>query len=72
MVVEEPFGSFAIDEVTKMVRDLQIAQPKRNSGGPQVWQPAFLGRCMWYENPITKEENVMSSKRLYEEMWFTL
>ena len=35
-VVEGPAGGSAIDELTKMVRDLQIAQARRNDGDPQV------------------------------------
>ena len=51
-VVEGSSGGSAIDELTKMVRDLQIAQARRESGGPpQDRRPPFAQRCMWCDNP---------------------
>ena len=50
-VVEAPSGGSAIDELTKMVRDLQIAQARRENGGPQDRRPPFAQRCMWCDSP---------------------
>ena len=51
-VVEGPSAGSAIDELTKMVWDLQIAPTRRESGGPlQDQRPPFAQSCMWCDNP---------------------
>ena len=47
-VVKGPSRGGALEEFTKMVRDLQIAQVQRDSGGQSRDQrPPFDQRCMW-------------------------
>jgi hypothetical protein len=47
-MVKGPFGGAALEELTQMVRDLQIAQAQRD-GGEQVRDrgPPARNRCLW-------------------------
>ena len=47
-VVARPFEGAALEELTKMVRDLQIAQARRGDGGqPRDRRPPVNQRCVW-------------------------
>ena len=47
-VVKGPSGGAALEELTKMVRDLQIAQARRgNEGQPRDQRPPANQRCIW-------------------------
>ena len=47
-VVRGPSGGAALEELTQMVRDLQIAQTRRDSGEqPRDRRPPARQRCMW-------------------------
>ena len=50
-VVEGPFGGAIIDELTRMVRDLQIAQARRGGRGLSRDQRPPNGlKCMWCDS----------------------
>ena len=47
-IASGPFGGVALEELTKMVRDLQIAHAWRDGGGQSHdWRPPNGLRCIW-------------------------
>ena len=60
-------GGVALEQITKMVRDLQFAQARRDSGGQaRDRQPPTDQRCMWFTEEIAR-----ISQKHSEATWCT-